>query len=247
MGKSRAIYPKPQRRASAAVRPFSDGLPKGGINNVRTCIRTGRRHIGRINLQTKGSGRRFRQPERIMNTVFTPTHLESKLQSDWLYLHETLPPAKWGALPSFGAAASWLGMHHSLRRGQGELDYLNREYLNRRLEWEAYRSRLLKAAELHYGHLHGHHRVEDVHYFPKFRRLEPKLAQGFDVLDRDHEHINRQLHTIEPLLATLTRRETADPALAEQLAAAIESGGEWLYRHLADEEDLVIPILALHA
>lgn len=90
---------------------------------------------------------------------FTPTHIHSKLDSDLLYLHEQMPPSKWYALPSFGSAASWLGMHHSLRRGQGELDYLNREFLNQRLEWEEYRNRVLKASELHYGHLHGHHRT----------------------------------------------------------------------------------------
>ncbi|WP_373747458.1 hemerythrin domain-containing protein [Neisseria dentiae] len=180
------------------------------------------------------------------NTVFKPTHTDSKLQSGWLYLHEQMPPAKWYALPSFGSAASWLGMHHSLRRGQGELDHLNREYQNHRLEWSDYRTRLLAAAELHYGHLHGHHRVEDAHYFPKFRRLEPKLAQGFDVLDSDHAHISRLLHETEALLSQLKNRPEADPALAEKLAASVAEGGEWLYRHLADEEDLVIPVLALH-
>ena len=178
--------------------------------------------------------------------TFTPTHIHSKLDSDLLYLHEQMPPSKWYALPSFGSAASWLGMHHSLRRGQGELDYLNREFLNQRLEWDEYRNRVLKASELHYGHLHGHHRVEDAHYFPKFRQYEPKLARGFDVLDNDHQHIEQQLHQIETLLATLKQAETTpNHALAEQLAQAIETGGEWLYRHLTDEEDLVIPILAL--
>lgn len=66
------------------------------------------------------------------------------------------------------------------------------------------------------------------------------------MLDNDHQHIEQQLHQIETLLATLKQAETTpNRALAEQLAQAIETGGEWLYRHLTDEEDLVIPILAL--
>ena len=118
-----------------------------------------------------------------MNALFKPTHIHSKLDGSWLYLHEQMPPQKWAALPSFGTAATWLGMHHSLRRGQGELDYLSREYQQGRLRWPDYRSRLLHTAELHYGHLHGHHRLEDTHHFPQMRKLEPKLARGFDVLD----------------------------------------------------------------
>lgn len=182
-----------------------------------------------------------------MNTLFKPTHIHSKLDGSWLYLHEQMPPQKWAALPSFGTAATWLGMHHSLRRGQGELDYLSREYQQGRLRWPDYRSRLLHAAELHYGHLHGHHRLEDTHHFPQMRKLEPKLARGFDVLDADHHHIEQQLYHIQTLLAALKQSEAANPALADKLAQAIEAGGGALYRHLADEEDLVIPILALRA
>ena len=70
-----------------------------------------------------------------MNALFKPTHIHSKLDGSWLYLHEQMPPQKWAALPSFGTAATWLGMHHSLRRGQGELDYLSREYQQGRLRW----------------------------------------------------------------------------------------------------------------
>ena len=182
-----------------------------------------------------------------MNALFKPTHIHSKLDGSWLYLHEQMPPQKWAALPSFGAAATWLGMHHSLRRGQGELDYLSREYQQGRLLWPDYRSRLLHTAELHYGHLHGHHRLEDTHHFPQMRKLEPKLARGFDVLDADHHHIEQQLYRIQTLLAALKQSEAANPTLADKLAQAIEEGGGALYRHLADEEDLVIPILALRA
>lgn len=169
-----------------------------------------------------------------MNTLFKPTHIHSKLDGSWLYLHEQMPPQKWAALPSFGAAATWL-------------DYLSREYQQGRLRWPDYRSRLLHAAELHYGHLHGHHRLEDTHHFPQMRKLEPKLARGFDVLDADHHHIEQQLYRIQTLLAALQQNEAANPALADKLAQAIEAGGGALYRHLADEEDLVIPILALRA
>ncbi len=180
-----------------------------------------------------------------MTTTFKPTHIHSKLQSDWLYLHEQMPPEKWYHLPSFCTASTWLGMHQSLRRGQGEIEQLNQDYQNGVLEWSDYRYQLLGYARSHYGHLHGHHGIEDHHYFPKLRRREPKLDKGFDVLDSDHHQIEQQLQHIEALLAQLNNQEVNDPKLAEQLYLAIKTSGEWLYRHLTDEEDLVIPILAL--
>ena len=48
--------------------------------------------------------------------LFTPTHAASELKPELLYLHTDMPPEKWASLPSFGGAASWLGMHHSLRQ-----------------------------------------------------------------------------------------------------------------------------------
>lgn len=180
---------------------------------------------------------------------FQPSHADSKLQSDWLYLHEHMPPAKWAALPSFCTASTWLGMHQSLRRGQGELERINREYLNQSLDWDVFRQDFLAVADGHYSHLHGHHGLEDRHYFPRFRRHEPRLQDGFDLLDSDHATIEQQLQGIHALLRQLQSPQAAaapDPALAERMQHAIEENGQWLYRHLMDEEDLVIPILALH-
>ena len=33
--------------------------------------------------------------------------------------------------------------------------------------------------------LEQHHQVEDHHYFPLFRRVEPRLAPGFELLESD--------------------------------------------------------------
>lgn len=181
--------------------------------------------------------------------AFAPSHPDSRLAADWLFLHAQVPPAKWPALPSFGAAASWLGMHASLRKGQGELEQLSRDYLAQRLDWRDYRQRLLQVAALHYSHLHGHHRNEDVHAFPRLRQLQPRLARGFELLDADHGHIEQQIRRIQDLLADLRQRpdNAPDAALAARLDDALRDGSRWLYLHLMDEEDLVIPVLALES
>ncbi|HRY26240.1 MAG TPA: hemerythrin domain-containing protein, partial [Geminicoccaceae bacterium] len=41
--------------------------------------------------------------------------------------------------------------------------------------------------------LHGHHRIEDLHYFPVFQAADPRLARGFEVLDADHHAIDRAI------------------------------------------------------
>lgn len=143
--------------------------------------------------------------------VFTPSHPDSQLSADWLFLHAQMPPAKWPALPSFGAAASWLGMHDSLRKGQGELEHLSRDYLAQRLDWPDYRQRLLHLSGLHFDHLDGHHRNEDEHAFPHLRQLQPRLARGFDLLDADHRHIAGQIENIHALLPPYASAPTMRP------------------------------------
>ena len=176
-----------------------------------------------------------------------PTHPNSQLQHDWLYLHEQMPPEKWPLLPSFGSAASWLGMHQSLRKGQNQLDYLNRQYLQQQLDWQEYQNQLLQAAFLHYGHLHGHHLLEDHEDFPRLRQWQPKLARGFDLLESDHAQMDQSMQQIDSWLKQLKHTPAAKIDLVEQLQQAMQQNGQHLYRHLADEEDLVIPILALQA
>lgn len=175
-----------------------------------------------------------------------PTHTDSKLDPAWLYLHAQMPPDKWYQLPSFCTASTWLSMHTSLRRGQVQLEKISQDFLSQSISWQEYRHQLLSTAHGHYGHLHGHHSLEDSHYFPKFRAREPKLAHGFDVLDNDHHHIEGRLHAIKALLDTLRQSDDKpDADLANRLHDSLIDGGVWLYRHLADEEDLVIPVLAI--
>ena len=109
-----------------------------------------------------------------------------------------------------------------------------RRWLGRHLRWFLWQ-------------LEEHHQVEDLHYFPVFRRLEPRLAAGFDLLERDHEALHVAIGGIV---------ERANPVLASQgsggadfrsdLArlrdAQVALGGQ-LIRHLDDEEDLVIPLI----
>jgi len=95
--------------------------------------------------------------------------------------------------------------------------------------------------------LHGHHRIEDLHYFPRLARLEPRLERGFDILDRDHHALDTHLARLVETTNGLIRAEPdAVAQRAEELHDRLDGFGVFLDRHLVDEEDLVVPILLRH-
>lgn len=178
-------------------------------------------------------------------TSFQPAHIDSKLNPEWLYLHEHAPRSGWSELD--GAAGFWLGVHHSLRHRHVTLEQLGEAILDKRMEWADYRSQMLRTATHHLSNLHTHHHVEDNSYFPRLRRQEPKLAQGFDLLDSDHEDIEQRLKQWQKLIIELKRAEMPNIDLAGRMHTAFVAGSDRLMRHLSDEEDLVIPMLALYS
>jgi iron-sulfur cluster repair protein YtfE (RIC family) len=103
-------------------------------------------------------------------------------------------------------------------------------------------------------HLHGHHQVEDHHYFPAFRSAERRLASGFDVLARDHVLIHLSLEEIVGAINAFVtavhndapQNETARQRASERYVDVSERLHKRLLRHLDDEEDLVIPFMLAH-
>ena len=101
------------------------------------------------------------------------------------------------------------------------------------------------------GALHGHHQIEDFHYFPAFREAEKSLAPGFDVLASDHELMHQSIVEIVEKINTFfgTLQESSAAAqdaqkrAADQYIKTSEVTFRRLVRHLDDEEDLIIPIM----
>ncbi|MFV0680862.1 hemerythrin domain-containing protein [Ottowia sp.] len=177
-------------------------------------------------------------------------HAPSRLTPDLLYLLERLPRARWQAEAAHGTAGVWLSMHESLRQGQSRLQVLSQQWLDKKVDWMGFRQQTLPLLDAHLGHLHGHHRLEDQHYFPAFRRAAPRMAAGFDLLESDHQRIDesvRALHHLQGQLARANPAEAAAWQCAHEIARAALACGTLLLQHLADEEDLVIPLLALGA
>ncbi len=66
-----------------------------------------------------------------------------------------------------------------------ELVGLGGEWREQRLSAAAYRAEAPLQLRYLLSSLHGHHHIESEAYFPAFKALEPAMAQGFDLLDRD--------------------------------------------------------------
>jgi hemerythrin-like domain-containing protein len=98
------------------------------------------------------------------------------------------------------------------------------------------------------GELDSHHGIEDHHYFPRLARIEPRLQRGFDLLDADHHALHEALDTLAGAANAVLRGLRGDGARddAGRAADGLDALGRLLDRHLADEEDIVAPLLIAH-
>lgn len=121
--------------------------------------------------------------------------------------------------------------------------------LDRTLNPVQYASKISRLGGMFVNDLHGHHQIEDQHYFPVLAAKERSIARGFEILDLDHHAIDGHLDGfIKGANAVLHRRDDRD---AMQNAAGrfrtdlIRLDG-FLNRHLIDEEELIVPIILRH-
>ncbi len=161
------------------------------------------------------------------------------------FLLERHPRSTWPARHS-ATVEFWLGVHERLRRDCAGLEAAGDEQAS-----TPARLAIIAAPRLHglVAAMHGHHQVEDFQYFPAFRRAEPRLARGFDLLERDHAKMRGTVDTALAALAELhsaaerSRAATTLALAAERYSGAAVALCRSLLQHLRDEEDLVVPLL----
>ncbi|GAA0316661.1 hemerythrin domain-containing protein [Psychrobacter aestuarii] len=174
-----------------------------------------------------------------------PRHPDTRLDSDWLFLYQQLPPEEWQSVDYGYKTSFWLSIHADIRHSQQTLNDISALYQAGKLTWADYRKHLLPRMRQYILKLHQHHSIEDQGYFPQFVRMYPQLKAGFEILDADHVHLDTLLADWQVLNQSLAVSETEDEALAAKLHAMIAEVGSLMSQHLSDEEDLVIPILGL--
>ena len=181
---------------------------------------------------------------------------------DDLYHRQALPDAlrvllndypreRWDSHARFdGLTRFWLERHLMFRTLQEQLQQEARAYLAGLAAPQTFGQQAARLGGFLIQQLHGHHQIEDHHYFPVLARAEPRLERGFALLDADHHALDAELqalteafnNTLRPLSAGAEARDQAG-RLEERLAGF----GGFLDRHLHDEEDLVVPVILHHA
>ena len=163
-------------------------------------------------------------------------------------LLDRCPRETWRSRPS-PVAEFWLDKHDWFRHQCSALKSAGDDYREGRSEAMVFASWVGPRLQNFLGQLHGHHQVEDHHYFPAFRAAEQRLAVGFDALAADHEllhgGISDLVASVNAFFEALRGENPGDAArhAADRYIACSETMFRRLLRHLSDEEDLIIPVM----
>jgi hemerythrin-like domain-containing protein len=165
-------------------------------------------------------------------------------------LVEKYPRPEWEGHPHFTALTRfWLDMHLGFRRMQSVLLAETRGFLDRDREPRAFARGLVGVAGQFLDGLHGHHNIEDHHYFPILKTLDARIGWGFELLDADHQAMDGAIDELARS-ANAVLRAIRDDAPADVAAGALLTHlgafERMLDRHLTDEEELVVPVILDH-
>lgn len=135
--------------------------------------------------------------------------------------------------------AFWLdrhGMFRELRdkliaQSQAELEAPNHRFL----------PEMSRCASFLLNQLHTHHTVEDHHYFPQLIKLDVRIERAFDLLEQDHHALDAQIKALADAANACINAEAGRDTVAGLLQVEEKLQG-FLMRHLADEEDIVVPL-----
>lgn len=180
-----------------------------------------------------------------------PLESRNGLPDAMAWQRASYPRETWRTHGNFGQLANfWLHVHDHLRELGGTLDKATGDFREGRLDAGRYRQFFVPNLNQFLAHLNGHHQIEDQHYFPRFRALDPRMVAGFQLLERDHELIHEALlasaESANRFVQAFAAGKDAVRQAGDDYAATAERLLSMLRRHLADEEDLVIPAMLHH-
>lgn len=160
------------------------------------------------------------------------------------------PRQGWAADRHFqGLVAFWLERHMGFRKLLGMIRADTQALLDRTMDRAQFSGKLNRLGGRFVNDLHGHHQIEDRHYFPVLAAKERGIALGFEILDRDHHAIDGHLAGFVKSANAVLQHHVDRSALqdaAGQFYTDLLRLERFLNRHLIDEEDLIVPIILRH-
>jgi len=160
------------------------------------------------------------------------------------------PREAWEANPGFRELIRfWLDRHLMFRRMLAMMTEGAQAAADGTTDPRRFVAELSRMGSMFAGELHGHHMIEDHHYFPHLRVLDTRLEHGFDLLDSDHHDLDAHLSDFAGN-ANAVIRAVAEGAPHDAALGIFSEGlagtARFLDRHLTDEEDLIVPVLLKH-
>ena len=154
-------------------------------------------------------------------------------------LADAYPRAQWDVHANFNQMVQfWMQRHMMFRQLTDLLRSDTQARMDGRLSRDDHAQRLSHYGGMLLNELHGHHTIEDSHYFPQLITLDTRLERAFDLLESDHAEMDGLLHGMaQGANAVLQGGEPG--AFLDRL----EGFDRLLHRHLTDEEDIVVPVV----
>lgn len=176
-----------------------------------------------------------------------PLQTRSGLPDALRVLLAEAPREGWEGDPRFNDLLRfWLDRHQSFRWALATLRRDAEAVVDRRSEPLAYAGALSQLGGRFVAELHGHHQIEDIHYFPVLAARDPRVSRGFDILDRDHHALDAELERFVAGANGVLRAADSPVDLVDLAGrfrddlARLEG---FIDRHLIDEEELVVPVI----
>lgn len=157
------------------------------------------------------------------------------------------PREAWEAHPQFhGLVSFWLDRHMMFRRLLEALEAEAQGALDGNRDARRFAAALSQYGGMLVNNLHGHHQIEDHHYFPVLAARDARVARGFEILDADHHALDGILNgfvtTTNDAIQTLTTTGAVTDAAGAFHGDLTRLAG-LLDRHLTDEEEVVVPVI----
>jgi rhodanese-related sulfurtransferase len=84
----------------------------------------------------------------------------------------------------------WLERHMMFRQLMTHMGRETEAFLDRDRDAQGFAQGIARYGGLFVNQLHGHHQIEDHHYFPLLRQKDARIERGFDLLDADHHALD---------------------------------------------------------
>jgi iron-sulfur cluster repair protein YtfE (RIC family) len=162
-------------------------------------------------------------------------------------LLENYPRDGGQADPGFhGLVSFWLHRHMMFRELMARMAQDTEAFVDGSCDPRHFAQGIARYGGTFVNQLHGHHQIEDHHYFPVLRTRDPRIERGFDLLDADHHALDGILERfVGQANGAIQAAGTADPKTAAGiLHKGLADLERLIDRHLTDEEDLIVPVMA---